>query len=86
MAVLVLSGPENFGKRQKLRELTLPGFRHTFLSLSSSFLHFHIYTFLSFCLVKRRKLRELTLPGFRLTFIFLVGRKTSNLDKLLKQV
>jgi len=47
VAVLVLSGPKNFGKR--------------------------------------RKLRELTLPGFRLTFIFLVGRKTSNLDQLLKQ-
>ena len=48
MAVLVLSGPENFGKRQKLRELTV--------------------------------------PGFRLTFLFLVGLKTSNLDRLLKQV
>ena len=33
VAVLVLSGPENFAKRQKLRELTVPGFCLTFLFL-----------------------------------------------------
>jgi len=33
VAVLVLSGPENFGKRQKLRKLKVPGFRLTFLFL-----------------------------------------------------
>ena len=52
MAVLVLSGPENFGKRQKLRELTLPGFRLTFLfpvflSLCLfAFFCFYIFVFL----------------------------------------